>query len=68
MFVMSVVTLIDSDTFRVLHVGGNDIGDDGIAVISQALQNSKSLNTLDVYKCGLSVKGNVASVWILCVV
>ena len=61
---MSIVTLIDSGTFRVLHVGGNDIGDDGMAVISEVLQNSKSLNTLDVYKCGLSVKGNVANVWI----
>ena len=39
-------------------------GDDGMAVISEVLQNSKSLNILDVYMCGLLVKDNVASVWI----
>ena len=42
-----------------LDVGWNDIGDDGMAAISEALQNSKSLTKLNVYHCGLSVKGNV---------
>ena len=41
-----------------LHVSYNDIGDDGMAAISEALQNSKSLTELYVEKCGLSVKGN----------
>ena len=42
-----------------LDVSHNDIGDDGMAVISEALQDNKSLTTLDVYVCRLSVKGNV---------
>ena len=46
-------------TLKVLDIGWNDIGDDGIAVISEALQHNKSLTTLDVMRCGLSAKGNV---------
>ena len=30
-----------------------------MAVISEALQNNKSLTKLYVYQCGLSMKGNV---------
>ena len=46
-------------TLQVLIMGVNDIGDEGIAVISEALQHNKSLTTLRVVRCGLSVKGNV---------
>ena len=42
-----------------LGVSSNDIGDDGMAVISEALQNSKSLTKLVVDNCALSVQGNV---------
>ena len=56
---MYIVIIIDSATLRVLDVSFNDIGDDGMAVISEVLQNSKSLTKLYVYQCGLSVKGNV---------
>ena len=56
---MYIVIIIDSATLRVLDVSWNDIGDDGMAVISEALQNSKSLTKLDVTRCELSVKGNV---------
>ena len=56
---MYIVIIIDSVTLRVLNVSWNDIGDDGMAVISEALQSNKSLTKLNVYKCGLSVKGNV---------
>ena len=59
MFVFYAVIIIDSATLRMLQVSWNDIGDDGMAVISEALQDNKSLTTLNVYKCGLSVKGNV---------
>ena len=41
-----------------LEIGDNDIGDDGIAVISKALQHNKSLATLSVKQCGLSAKGS----------
>ena len=56
---MYIVIIIDSATLRVLRVSLNDIGDDGMAVISEALQNNKSLTKLYIYNCGLSVKGNV---------
>ena len=53
-----------SATLRVLDVGSNDIGDEGMAIISEALQHNKSLTRLGVERCGLSVKGTVCSVWI----
>ena len=44
-------------TLRLLHIGGNDIGDVGLEILSEALQHSKSLTKLDTGLCGLSVKG-----------
>ena len=46
-------------TLQELDIGWNDISDDGIAIISEALQHNKSLTTLYVQRCGLSAKGNV---------
>ena len=46
-------------TLQELDIGWNDIGDDGMAVISEGLQHNKSLTTLRVDACGLSAKGNV---------
>ena len=60
---MSTVIITGSATLRVLNVSNNDIGDDGTAVISEALQHNKSLTTLMVDKCGLSVKGTVLCVF-----
>ena len=48
-----------SATLRVLNVSYNDIGDEGMAIISEALQHNKSLTELGVVQCGLSVKGTV---------
>ena len=56
---MSTVIITGSATLRVLIVSLNDIGDDGMAVISEALQHNNSLTTLRVAVCGLSVKGTV---------
>ena len=56
---MSTVIITGSATLRVLNVSWNDIGDDWMAVISEALQHNKSLTILDVGQCGLSVKGTV---------
>ena len=42
-----------------LKIGTNNIGDDGIAVISEALQHNKLFTKLWVYQCGLSAKGTV---------
>ena len=60
---MSTVIITGSATLRVLDVGSNDIGDDGMAVISEALQQNRSLTTLRVVQCGLSVKGTVVCVF-----
>ena len=46
-------------TLQELILNDNDIGDDGMAVISEALQHSKSLTTLRVAQSRLSVKGTV---------
>ena len=46
-------------TLQVLLMSNNDIGDDGMAVILEALHHNKSLTTLRVAQCGLSVKGTV---------
>ena len=56
---MSTVIITGSATLRVLDVGRNDIGDEGMAVISKALQDNNSLTTLYVSRCGLSVKGTI---------
>ena len=61
---MHTVITTGSVTLRVLDVSNNDIGDEGMAIISEALQHNKSLTKLYVQQCGLSVKGTVASVWI----
>ena len=56
---MSTVIITGSATLRVLNFSSNDIGDDGMAVISEALQYNKSFTRLLVAECGLSVKGTV---------
>ena len=47
-----------SHTLQKLYINNNDIGDDGIKVISEALQYNKSLTTLMIEKCGISAKGS----------
>ena len=48
-------------TLQCLYMNYNDIGDEGMAIISEALciQHNKSLTTLEVGGCELSVKGTV---------
>ena len=48
---------------RELKVSINDISDDGMAILSEALQHTKSLTRLMVAKCGLSAKGTVVYVF-----
>ena len=46
-------------TLQWLDMSDNNIGDDGMAVISEALQHNTSITKLRVGGCGLSVKGTV---------
>ena len=64
-FVMCTVIITGSATLRVLCVNSNDISDDGMALISEALQDSKSLTNLVVGQCGLSEKGTEVCILIL---
>ena len=50
-------------TLQELNMSYNDIGDEGMAVISEALQHNKPLTKLWVSKCGLSLKGTVVCVF-----
>ena len=59
---MSTVIITGSATLRVLDVNYNYIRDNGMAIISEALQHNESLTTLKVAWCGLSVKGTVVCV------
>ena len=58
MIVTTTIIIAGSPLLRVLDVSYNDIGDKGMALILEALKHSKSLTTLDVTECGLSVKGS----------
>jgi len=54
---MSTVIITGSITLRRLNVSGNDIGDNGMSVITEGLQSNKTLAKLNVSGCELSVKG-----------
>ena len=56
---MSAVIITGSATLRVLGISSNDIGDDGMAIVSETLQHNKSLTVLKIRECGLSAKGIV---------
>ena len=56
---MFTVIITGSTTLRELYVFGNDIGDNGISVITEELQSNKTLTKLDVSVCRFSVKGTV---------
>ena len=59
MFVMSAVIITGGTTLRELDVWGNQIGDNGISLITEGLQSNKMLTKLDVSQCDLSLKGTV---------
>ena len=57
---MSIV-IAGSATLRVLDVVDNDYGDNGMEVISKALQQNQSLTELYIYNCMIGVKGTRCS-------
>ena len=62
MFVMASIIITGSTTLRELNISFNDIGDNGISMITEWLLSNKSLMKLDISSCNLSVKGTVAIV------
>ena len=46
-----------SPSLRVLNVGNNEMGDIGVQLLCKQLQNTKNLTHLNIWSCGLSVKG-----------
>ena len=56
---MSTIIITGSATLRELVVSYNDIGDNGISVVTEGLQSSKTLTKLDVSGCRFSMKGTV---------
>ena len=60
---MSTVIITGSATLRMLNVSNNNISDNGMAVISEALQHNKSLTRLEVADSGLSAKGSVVCIY-----
>ena len=58
---MSTIIIIGSSTLRELDVSYNVISDKGMEIITEALQHNKSLTTLTLTGCGLSVKGTVCN-------
>lgn len=54
-----MLILTGSKTLQVLNLGFNNIGNDGISMISMELQHNNSLTELSLAQCGLSEKGYV---------
>ena len=58
----TVVMITGSRTLKRLYVGLNNIGDDGILMISENFLHNNSLINLDVGRSGLSVKGEEVTI------
>ena len=56
---MSTLFTTGSATLRVLNIGFNHVGDNGISVIAEWLLSNKTLTKLYASYCRLSVKGNI---------
>ena len=54
---ISAIITTDATTLKVLNVGFNEIGDDGVAMISGELQHKNSLIELSVAGCGILTQG-----------
>ena len=57
MFVMSTIIII-GNTLKELKVPYNNIGDNGVSVITEGLQSNKTLRKLNVSVCYFAAKGS----------
>ena len=46
-----------NNSLQQLDMGSNAIGDDGVSSVASGLQYNKTLTKLNIWQCGLSVKG-----------
>jgi Leucine-rich repeat (LRR) protein len=55
----TLATLLEmpGSAIKKLSVGCNDIGDEGALVFANALQNNSTLETLNLYRCGITDEG-----------
>ena len=53
-------------TLQVLNMGGNPIGDDGLAHIMQGLCENNTLTEFTADECGLSDKGTIHGSYLQC--
>jgi len=44
-------------TLQILNIGGNTIGDDGMAMVIEGLLNNRTITELWLWRCGLTIKG-----------
>ena len=49
-------TLIQNVTLEILHLGGNSLGDKGLALLTRGLVHNKSLRVLDLTRTGLRAR------------
>ena len=50
--------LIENKNLEHLNIGSNKIGDDGVRVAMEGLQQNDTLTELQLHECKISVKGN----------
>ena len=61
---LTILYITGKSTLRVLNINNNnDLGDDGMKIISEVLQQCKSFTTLCVEACGLSVEGSYSYIF-----
>ena len=49
--------LMKNNKLQYLDIGNNEIGDDGVKLITEGLQYNNTLIKLDARSCGISVEG-----------
>jgi len=54
---MCTVIVTDSASLRLLQIGKNHFGDDGVKLVVDHLHGSTTLTELRIHECGLSAKG-----------
>jgi len=62
--VNSIVGFLKNYNLEILHINGNSIGDNGMSVMMNGLQQNKTLVQLHVKECEFSAKGTLHSTYV----